>query len=63
MTMKDVNKLMVAMLNALDGCEVKEAGGIVRRFLEEQTADARLWPTDSDMEAALPDVRLYGNVR
>lgn len=63
MTMKDVNKLMVAMLAALDGLPVEEAGDAVQRFLEQQTADARTWPTDSAMVQDLPGTRLYGNVR
>lgn len=63
MTMKDVNKLMVAMLAALDERPVEEAGDGVREFLEQQTADARVWPTDSEMAQDLPGIRLYGNVR
>ncbi len=43
--MKDVNKLMVAMLGALDTRAVEEAGGAVSEYLDGQTADARTWPT------------------
>jgi len=63
MTMKDVNKLMVAMLNGLDTDSVEQAGVAVREFLDSQTADARVWPTDDDMLSGLPETRLYGNVR
>jgi hypothetical protein len=63
MTMKDVNKLMVAILSMLETKAVEEAGQAVRDFLAAQTADARLWPTDVDVLASLPSVRLYGNVR
>ena len=63
MTMKDVNKLMVAILTMREGRPVNEAGEVIRDFLAAQTADARLWPTDDDMLGSLPDVRLYGNVR
>ena len=63
MTMKDVNKLMVAMLGTLEAHPLAEAGETVRRFLDEQTADARVWPTDADMNETLPGIRLYGNVR
>lgn len=63
MTMKDVNKLMVAMLVELDSTDVASAGGTVHGFLAAQTADARLWPTDDDMVGQLPGTRLYGNVR
>lgn len=62
-TMKDVNKLMVAMLAALDQRPVEQAGDGVLEFLEQQTADARVWPTDSEMTEELPGIRLYGNVR
>jgi hypothetical protein len=63
MTMKDVNKLMVAMLGVLDTKSVDTAGEVVRAFLGQQTADARVWPNDADMIGALPSTRLYGNVR
>jgi hypothetical protein len=63
MTMKDINKLMVAMLVMLESQLISEGGEAVGDFLSAQTADARLWPTDADMFGALPDLRLYGNVR
>ena len=63
MTMKDVNKLMVAILGMLETHQVEEAGDAVRDFLARQTADARIWPTDEDMLSGLPGMRLYGNVR
>lgn len=63
MTMKDVNKLMVAILAAVEACPTDKAGEALRDFLAEQTADARLWPTDADMLGGLPGTRLYGNVR
>jgi hypothetical protein len=61
--MKDVNKLMVAILSMLESRQVDEAGEAIREFLAAQTADARLWPTDADMLGSLPETRLYGNVR
>ena len=63
MTMKDVNKLMVAILGMLETRPVDEAGDAIRDFLARQTADARLWPTDEDMLSGLPAMRLYSNVR
>jgi len=63
MTMKDVNKLMVAILGMLETHHVEETGDAVREFLARQTADARIWPTDEDMLSGLPGMRLYGNVR
>lgn len=63
MTMKDVNKLMVAILAMLEIRTVDEAGDAIRDYLAQQTADARLWPTDADMISGLPDMRLYSNVK
>lgn len=63
MTMKDVNKLMVAILGMLETRTVDEGGDAIRDFLAQQTADARLWPTDADMIGGLPDMRLYSNVK
>jgi hypothetical protein len=63
MTMKDVNKLMVAILKALDRSKVEIAGETVQRFLATQTADARVWPSDEIMLAQLPSLKLYGNIR
>lgn len=62
-TMKDVNKLMVAVLAALEHADVEEAGDVVAAFLAGQTADARTWPKDSEVVAAIPEIRMYGNVR
>jgi hypothetical protein len=63
MTMKDVNKLMVAILGLLETAGVDTAGEAVRDFLAQQTADARIWPTDAEVLSGLPQMRLYGNLR
>lgn len=62
-TMKDVNKMMVAILAALDPVPVDEVGATVRGYLTNQTSDARAWPSDNDMVTGLPGIKLYGNVR
>ncbi len=62
-TMKEVNKLMVAILKELDTASPQAAGAVVATFLVRQTADAQLWPTDQDLRENLPRTRLYGNVR
>lgn len=62
-TMKDVNKLMVAILNTLAEVEVAQAGDRITSFLSAQTADARVWPSDAEVISKLPGTRLYGNVR
>ncbi|MBB5750105.1 DUF262 domain-containing protein [Micrococcus sp. TA1] len=62
-TMKDVNKMMVAILSTLEGTPVEDVGIAVRDYLAAQSSDARQWPTDTDMLEGLPTTRLYGNVR
>lgn len=62
-TMKDVNKFMVTILKGLDGKPGTEVGVVVQRILAQQTADARIWPTDKQMLERLPVQSLYGSVR
>jgi hypothetical protein len=62
-TMKDVNKLMVAILKEIEQQPAERAGHAVRDYLARQTTDARSWPTDDEMKSQLPKVKLYGNVR
>ncbi|WP_176946245.1 HNH endonuclease family protein [Blastococcus aurantiacus] len=61
--MKDVNRFMVAILGALDGAEVAQVGDVVEAYLAKQDSDSRAWPTDAEVMAGLPKVKLYGNVR
>jgi Protein of unknown function (DUF1524) len=63
LTMKDINRMMVAILKLLDRSAIATAGTTVKNFLASQTADARYWPTDEAMLSDLPTVRLYGNIR
>lgn len=62
-TMKDVNKLMVAILKRLDAVPPSRAGEAVRDYLTKQTADARVWPSAAYVKAHMPKVKLCGNVR
>ncbi|MCD5341451.1 DUF262 domain-containing HNH endonuclease family protein [Arthrobacter sp. AK04] len=62
-TAKDVNRFMVAILKSLEGIESYEAGTAIRNFLSEQTAETRYWPSDQEMLTALPELKLYGNIR
>lgn len=62
-TTKDVNKLIVSLLKELDTAATDKAGETVTAFLLEQKSDSREWPTDQQMLAELPSVKLYGNVR
>ncbi|WP_030907901.1 DUF262 domain-containing protein [Streptosporangium amethystogenes] len=63
MTMKDVNRFVVALLKHLDKQPMESAGDAAVEFLSQQSADARTWPTDDDMRTQLPHVRAYGNIR
>lgn len=62
-TMKDVNRFMVAILGALDSVDASKVGNVVEAFLAIQSSDSRTWPTDAELIAELPKVKLYGNVR
>ena len=63
MTMKDINKLVVAILRELDGKPMDEVGDVVERYLAQQTADSRSWPSDGELRELLPSIRLYGNIK
>jgi hypothetical protein len=62
-TMKDVNKLVVALLKELDHHAGADLGDATAAYLRAQTADAREWPSDQDLTAQLPDVRAYGSIK
>ena len=63
LTTKDVNKFMVHVLKTLDSSSAQAAGDEIRSCLIEQTAETRLWPSDSDLLAQLPGAKVYGNIR
>lgn len=63
MTSKDVNRFMVAIIKALADVPAGESGERIHAFLSEQTADARVWPTDDDVIAQIPGVKMYGNIK
>jgi hypothetical protein len=54
---------MVAVLKMLNGVDPASAGSKVTTYLSEQTADTRYWPSDDQLVAQLPDLKLYGNIR
>jgi hypothetical protein len=62
-TMKDVNKLVVALLQNLSGHPLEAVGDATAAFLLEQSADAREWPTDEQLVEDLPGIKVYGNIK
>ena len=62
-TMKDINKLVVALLQRLDESSLSRVGDDTVDFLSRQTADAREWPSDEAVRLQLPAIRVYGNIK
>ena len=62
-TMKDVNKLVVSLLQEVDKHPAAVVGDATVEFLLEQTAESRQWPTDQEVLQQLPSVRAYGNIK
>ncbi|MEJ2866369.1 DUF262 domain-containing protein [Actinomycetospora sp. OC33-EN08] len=60
--MKDVNNMVVALLEALETAGPDRAGDETVTFLARQTADARVWPSDREVLDELPTIRAYGNI-
>jgi hypothetical protein len=61
--MKDVNKLVVALLKELDEHPPDVVGDATVAYLRAQTADARAWPDNQELMSELPNVRAYGNIK
>lgn len=59
LTGKGVNLVMVEILKRLHEAGPSEAGQEVARFLSEQGADARLWPSDDAVRQALKQEPVY----
>jgi len=62
-TMKDVNRLVVAILRHLEEHPSATVGDATIAYLRSQTADARAWPTDEELVSQLPEIRVYGNIK
>lgn len=63
LTSKDMNKLIVALLKSLDGVPLENAGAAIHRFLSQQTATTRAWPSDAEFVAKIPELRMYRNIK
>jgi hypothetical protein len=62
-TMKDINRMVVSLLQEIAGRPLETVGDATVDYLARQTADARAWPSDEQIMKELPDVRLYGNLK
>jgi len=59
MTTKDYNKLFLELMGQLDSNGAAAAADLVLRFLSDQTADSRIWPTDSRVREAFVSLPVY----
>jgi hypothetical protein len=62
-TMKDVNRLVVALLKELAQHPSDAIGDATVAYLKAQTADSRTWPSDNELLKELPDIKVYGNIK
>ena len=58
-TTKDYNRLALDLIREFKRCGPEDADRIMVRFLSDQTADSRMWPTNNDLENALCTLPLY----
>ncbi len=63
MTMKDVNRFVVSILQELDKHSLDEVGDVTVAYLERQDADSRVWPNDSEVIEGLPKIKVYGSIK
>lgn len=58
-TAKDVNRVVLDLLRALDANGPEVAGDTVEKFLTDQQAESRLWPSDQALHHALDESPIY----
>jgi hypothetical protein len=58
-TAKDVNRMVVDLLRAMDEAGPAAAGDTVERLLANQQADSRYWPDDATLRVALGEQPIY----
>ena len=61
--MKDVNRLVVALLKELDQHPSEVVGDATVEFLKAQTSDSHTWPSDDELVRDLPGIKVYGNIK
>ncbi|MEV8233245.1 DUF262 domain-containing protein [Micrococcus luteus] len=63
MTSKDINRLVLSGLKAIDGGSPESSGVTLAEFLAGQDAESRVWPSDDDVRTQLPGAVMYYNVK
>jgi Protein of unknown function DUF262 len=61
-TAKDVNRMVVELLRAMEEAGAATAGDTVETVLAEQQAESRYWPDDATLRTALHDEPIYKNL-
>ena len=61
-TSKDMNRMVVELLRAMDDAGAATAGDTVEKLLASQQADSRYWPDDVTLSAALREEPIYKNL-
>jgi len=61
-TAKDVNRMVVDLLRAMDEAGPAAAGDTVERLLADQQADSRYWPDAATLRVALREQPIYKNL-
>lgn len=59
MTTKDYNRLFLELLANVQNAAPEATADVAADFLSRQTADSRVWPTDSQIEEAFLSLPLY----
>lgn len=62
LTTKDYNRLFLELAKRLQRDGLAKADTTTTEFLKEQSADARVWPSDKDVAHALEDYPLYSKL-
>lgn len=63
LTSKDVNRLMLSAMKAIESGDRTVGGDALVAFLREQEADSRFWPSDDAIQRELPGAIMYYNVK
>lgn len=58
MTTKDYNRLFLELISRIEG-KTQVADDVVIKYLAQQTAESRLWPSDKQLMDAMIDLPLY----